>query len=65
MLHSFEDMIAYVSEDETLYPGEVFGSGTMNNGCGLEIDRFLSDGDVVELEVEKLGVLRNKVVRQV
>ncbi len=64
MLHSFEDMIAYVSEDETLYPGEVFGSGTMNNGCGLEIDRFLSDGDVVELDVEKIGVLRNKVVRQ-
>ena len=64
MLHSFEDMIAYVSEDETLYAGEVFGSGTMNNGCGLEIDRFLKDGDMVELEVEKIGVLRNKVVRQ-
>jgi 2-keto-4-pentenoate hydratase/2-oxohepta-3-ene-1,7-dioic acid hydratase in catechol pathway len=63
-LHTFEDMIAYVSEDETLHAGEFFGSGTMNNGCGLELDRFLSDGDVVELEIEKIGVLRNKVVRQ-
>jgi 2-keto-4-pentenoate hydratase/2-oxohepta-3-ene-1,7-dioic acid hydratase in catechol pathway len=63
-LHSFEDMIAYVSVDETLYPGEIFGSGTMSNGCGLELDRFLQDGDVIELEVEKIGVLRNKVVRQ-
>lgn len=63
-LHTFEDTIAYVSESETLHAGEFFGSGTMNNGCGLELDRFLKDGDVVELEVEKIGTLRNKVVRQ-
>jgi 2-keto-4-pentenoate hydratase/2-oxohepta-3-ene-1,7-dioic acid hydratase in catechol pathway len=64
MLHRFEDMIAFVSRDETLQPGEFFGSGTMGNGCGLEQGRFLSHGDVVELEVEKIGVLRNRVVRQ-
>ena len=63
MLHSFEDMIAFVSRDETVYPGEFFGSGTMGNGCGLEQDRYLSDGDVVELEVERIGVLRNRVLR--
>jgi 2-keto-4-pentenoate hydratase/2-oxohepta-3-ene-1,7-dioic acid hydratase in catechol pathway len=64
MLHSFEDMIAFASRDETLVPGEFFGSGTMGNGCGMEQDRYLEDGDVVELEVEKIGILRNKVVRQ-
>jgi 2-keto-4-pentenoate hydratase/2-oxohepta-3-ene-1,7-dioic acid hydratase in catechol pathway len=64
MLFSFDEMIAYVSRGETLYPGEFFGSGTMGNGCGLELDRFLSHGDVVELEVEGLGVLRNRVLRR-
>ena len=64
MLHGFEDMIAFVSRDETLHAGEFFGSGTMGNGCGLELDRFLKHGDVVELEVERIGVLRNTVVRQ-
>lgn len=62
MLHSFADMIAYVSEDETLHPGEVFGSGTMGNGCGLEVDRYLADGDIVTLKVEGLGELKNRVV---
>lgn len=63
MLHSFEDMIAYISTDETLHAGELIGSGTVGNCCGLELDRFLKDGDTVELEVEKIGILRNKVVR--
>ena len=64
MLHSFEDMIAFASRDETLMPGEFFGSGTMGNGCGMEQDRYLQHGDVVELEVEGIGTLRNTVVRQ-
>jgi len=64
MLHTFEDMIAFVSQDETLYPGEFFGSGTTGNGCGLELDRWLKAGDVVELEVERIGVLRNRVVKE-
>ena len=56
-------MIAFVSRSETLHPGEVLGSGTVGTGCGLELGRFLSDGDVVELEIEGIGVLRNKFVR--
>jgi 2-keto-4-pentenoate hydratase/2-oxohepta-3-ene-1,7-dioic acid hydratase in catechol pathway len=59
----FEDCIAHVSRSETLYPGEFFGSGTVGNGCGLESLRFLKSGDVVELEVERIGVLRNRVLR--
>ncbi len=67
---SFEDMIAYVSQDETLHPGEFFGSGTATapesgrdrRCCGLEMDRFLKIGDQVELEVEGIGILTNYIV---
>lgn len=62
----FEDIIAHISRSETVYPGEFIGSGTCSGksgcGCGLELGRFLKSGDVVELDVEKLGVLRNRVV---
>jgi 2-keto-4-pentenoate hydratase/2-oxohepta-3-ene-1,7-dioic acid hydratase in catechol pathway len=63
MLHSFGEMIAYVSHGETLRAGEFFGSGTVGGGCGLELDRWLKHGDVVELEVERIGILRNRVLR--
>jgi 2-keto-4-pentenoate hydratase/2-oxohepta-3-ene-1,7-dioic acid hydratase in catechol pathway len=58
----YEDCVAFVSRSETVHPGELFGSGTVGNGSGLEIGRFLEIGDVVELEVEKIGVLRNRIV---
>ncbi len=64
MLHSFEDMIAYVSRSETLHAGEFFGSGTLGGGCGLEIDRFLKHGDTIELTFDGLGTLRNRVLRR-
>jgi 2-keto-4-pentenoate hydratase/2-oxohepta-3-ene-1,7-dioic acid hydratase in catechol pathway len=58
----FEQMIAHVSMDETLRPGEVLGSGTVGDGSGMERGTMLRRGDVVELEVERLGILRNAVV---
>ncbi|HWK67838.1 MAG TPA: fumarylacetoacetate hydrolase family protein [Rhizobiaceae bacterium] len=64
MLFSFEEMLAHMSQDETVFAGEFIGSGTVGNGCGLEHGRFLQDGDTIELEVERIGVLKNKVVRQ-
>jgi 2-keto-4-pentenoate hydratase/2-oxohepta-3-ene-1,7-dioic acid hydratase in catechol pathway len=59
---SFSQMIAHVSRGETIYPGDVFGSGTVGGGCGLEMDRYLKPGDVVELEIQPIGVLRTQVV---
>lgn len=59
----FDDVIAHVSAGETLHPGEIICSGTVGDGCGLEHLRFLEHGDVVELEIEKIGVLRNRVLR--
>lgn len=61
MHHTFADMIAYASRSQTLHPGEVLGSGTAAGGSGLELDRRLAPGDVVELEVDGIGVLRNPI----
>jgi 2-keto-4-pentenoate hydratase/2-oxohepta-3-ene-1,7-dioic acid hydratase in catechol pathway len=64
MHHSFADMIAYASQAQTLYPGEVIGSGTAAGGSGLELDRWLRPEDIVELEIEGIGVLRNTIGRK-
>ena len=61
MHHGFGDLIAYASLAQTLYPGELLGSGTAAGGSGLELDRWLQPGDVVELEIEGIGILRNRV----
>jgi fumarylacetoacetate (FAA) hydrolase len=62
---SFGEMIARASQDVYLLPGDVIGSGTVGTGCLLETTRgqgpWLKPGDVVELEIEALGILRNVV----
>ncbi|MEA2249302.1 MAG: hypothetical protein QOH46_3831 [Solirubrobacteraceae bacterium] len=64
MHHTFADMVAYASRSQTLRAGEVIGSGTAAGGSGLELGRRLAEGDVVELEVEGIGVLRNRIGRK-
>jgi 2-keto-4-pentenoate hydratase/2-oxohepta-3-ene-1,7-dioic acid hydratase in catechol pathway len=59
---SFPQMIAHVSRGETIYPGDIFGSGTVGGGCGLELDRYLKLGDLIELEIQPIGILRTKIV---
>ncbi|HEY3211000.1 MAG TPA: fumarylacetoacetate hydrolase family protein [Actinomycetota bacterium] len=67
---SFGEMLAYASRGTEIVPGDVVGSGTCGTGCILELslvhgeDRYpwLQPGDVVELEVEHLGRISNKVV---
>jgi 2-keto-4-pentenoate hydratase/2-oxohepta-3-ene-1,7-dioic acid hydratase in catechol pathway len=59
----YEDCIAFVSRAETVHAGELFCSGTVGNGSGLETGRYVEPGEIVELEVEKIGVLRNRIVR--
>ena len=61
----FEDLIAHISRSETLYPGEVLGSGTVGNGCGLEHLRFLKPDDVIELEIDGIGILRTRLKKPV
>lgn len=65
--YSFAQMIARASQGVMLYPGDVLGSGTVGTGCILELGPeqaggWLKPGDVVELEVEWLGVLTTQIV---
>jgi len=64
MHHTFADMIAYAAQAQTLYPGEIFGSGTAAGGSGIELDRWLQEGDLIEMEIEGIGVLRNRVEKR-
>jgi fumarylacetoacetate (FAA) hydrolase len=63
MYHSWEAMVAHAARNTALLPGDVLGSGTVGTGCILERGdgRWLQPGDVVELQVEGIGVLRNRI----
>lgn len=63
MYHRFEEIIRYMSQDMELFPGEVIGSGTVSSGSGMDLDRWLLPGDIIELEVERIGILRNPIER--
>ena len=64
MHHTFADLIAYASRAQTLHPGDVIGSGTAPGGSGIELDRRLAEGDLIEMEVAGIGLLRNRVGRR-
>ena len=61
--YSWDAIVAHAARNTALRPGDVLGSGTVGTGCILEHGdgRWLRPGDVVELEVEGIGVLRNRV----
>ncbi|QGA53654.1 2-hydroxyhepta-2,4-diene-1,7-dioate isomerase [Sulfolobus sp. E5-1-F] len=63
MQWSFEDMIAYVSQDEYIRSGDVFGSGTVSGCTGLDIGKSLKPNSSIELYVEKIGILKNIIVK--
>jgi 2-keto-4-pentenoate hydratase/2-oxohepta-3-ene-1,7-dioic acid hydratase in catechol pathway len=62
MKFSWQQIVENASRGETVFPGDVFASGTMDGGCCLELDRFLEPGMVIELEAAGIGVLRNRIV---
>ena len=66
MYWTFPQMIARAAQSVQLFPGDVFGSGTVGTGSLLELGPeahpWLKPGDIVELEIERLGGLRNRVV---
>jgi len=63
MQHDFGRILQHISSSETLYPGEVIGSGTVGTGCGLELGKRLAPGDRFELEIEGIGILANRIVK--
>ncbi len=58
---SFEEMVASASVGEDVHPGELFSAGTLHDGCSLEIGRWLSPGDELELAIEGVGSVRNRI----
>jgi len=65
LIFSFADLIAYVSTFTTLLPGDLIVTGTPT-GAGARFDppRWLVPGDVIEIEVPQIGVLRNTVAEE-
>jgi 2-keto-4-pentenoate hydratase/2-oxohepta-3-ene-1,7-dioic acid hydratase in catechol pathway len=59
--YSFAEVLAWASYCEDVQPGEFLAIGTVGGGCGLELDRWIQPGDVVELSSPQLGTLRNPV----
>ena len=67
LYHPFEKMIERASLNTNLVPGDYLGSGTVGTGCILELrpentNGWIQKGDVITLEVERLGVLENKII---
>ncbi|HEY6928343.1 MAG TPA: fumarylacetoacetate hydrolase family protein, partial [Thermoanaerobaculia bacterium] len=63
MYWSWEQIVDHASRNTELRPGDVIGSGTVGTGCILEHgdERWLQRGDEIELEVEGIGILRNRI----
>ena len=66
LFHTFPRMIAHASRDAELFTGDLIGSGTIGLGCILELSPeqtggWLKPGDVIELEVERIGLLRTRI----
>jgi len=69
MYWTWPQLLAHASRDTELRPGDVLGSGTVGTGCILEltpetVGGWLKAGDVVELSIERIGTLRNRVVER-
>lgn len=64
MTHRFPRIIEFISQEEYLHPGDFIASGTCDHGTCMTstLQRWLQPGDVVELEMEGIGVIRNEVV---
>ena len=60
---TFEQFIAHVSRDETVQVGDFFGSGPPAFSVGFELDRWIKPGDIVQCEIEGVGILSNPIVR--
>ncbi|EFK06527.1 FAH family protein [delta proteobacterium NaphS2] len=62
MIHSVASLIAFLSQDTTLLPGTIILTGTPSGvGSARNPRIFLNDGDIIEVEIEKIGILRNPI----
>ncbi len=61
--HSLGEMLAYASAGERLDAGDVISTGTMPGCCGLELDRWIQPGQEIQLEIDGIGTLTNRLSR--
>jgi 2-keto-4-pentenoate hydratase/2-oxohepta-3-ene-1,7-dioic acid hydratase in catechol pathway len=59
--HDVGAMLAYAAAGERLKPGDVISTGTMPGCCGLELDRWIQPGQTVELEIDGIGTVANRI----
>jgi 2-keto-4-pentenoate hydratase/2-oxohepta-3-ene-1,7-dioic acid hydratase in catechol pathway len=59
--HDIGEMLAYASRGERLEAGDVISTGTMPGCCGLEIERWIKPGQTIELEIDGIGTLSNRI----
>ncbi len=59
--YSLGEMVAYASLGEKVLPGEVMATGTIPGCSGMETDHWLSPGDRITLEIERVGALTNLI----
>jgi 2-keto-4-pentenoate hydratase/2-oxohepta-3-ene-1,7-dioic acid hydratase in catechol pathway len=55
------DMLAHASDSERLVPGELFSIGALSAGSGMEISRWLSHGDTLELDLPGVGYITHQI----
>ena len=59
---SLGEMLAHASAGEQLFPGELFGTGTLPGGSGIENGRLLAQGDIIALAIDGIGAVSNRIV---
>ena len=59
--HTIAEALAFASRGVQLYPGELFGTGTLPGGSGVESGHLLSPGDVLELSIDRIGTIRHTI----
>jgi 2-keto-4-pentenoate hydratase/2-oxohepta-3-ene-1,7-dioic acid hydratase in catechol pathway len=64
MHFSWGRVLEHLSMEEELLPGELIGSGTVGTGCGADLDKWIQPGDVLDLEIEGIGVLSNRIMKE-
>lgn len=59
--YSWGEMIEHMTMEEWTLATDFIGSGTVGTGCGLELDKWIKPGDLLELSIERIGTLKNIV----
>jgi 2-keto-4-pentenoate hydratase/2-oxohepta-3-ene-1,7-dioic acid hydratase in catechol pathway len=57
-----EQLVAYASDNETVYPGDLLGTGTVGLGCSMDLHRWPQVGQTWTVELEGIGTLSHRIV---